>query len=126
VSDDAAAPPAESRPSPAARAYFIACAALIGFTLLYTLPVYAQLPRTFYDPVARRWQWAANLGPIPMGYVGQIIWGVAGALVAGGVAGLIVSRLRREPSERAYGLWAAWTLTAIAIVGAYFTWNNWP
>lgn len=114
------------RPSAASRAYFIACGAVIGFALTYTLPIYAQLPHHFYDPVARRWQWARNLGPIPMGYVGQIVWGIAGALVAAGVAGLIVSRRTREPSERAYGLWAAWALTALAIVGAYFTWNNWP
>ena len=124
--DEAAGQEAPARPGVAARAYFVACGALIGFALTYTLPIYAQLPRTIYDPVARRWQWATNLGPIPMGYVGQIVWGVAGALIAGGLAGLVVSRMRREPSERAYGLWAAWALTAIAIVCAYFTWNNWP
>ena len=110
----------------AARAYFIACAALVGFALSYTLPIYAQLPHHFYDPVNRRWRLAVRLGPIPMGYVGQIVWGVAGALIAGGIASIIVARLRQEPSERAYGLWAAWALSALVLVGAYFTWNNWP
>ncbi|HEY7955132.1 MAG TPA: hypothetical protein VII38_07555 [Polyangia bacterium] len=110
----------------ASRAFFVACAALIGFVLAYALPVYARLPRTFYDPVARRWQWASNLGPIPMGYVGQIVWGIAGALICGGLAGLITSRFKREPSERAFSLWTAWALTALAIVLGYFTWNNWP
>jgi hypothetical protein len=90
-----------------ARTYFMGCAALIGFTLAYTLPIYARLPRTIYDPVAHRWHWAVNLGPIPMGYIGQIIWGIAGALIAAGVAGVVCSRLKQEPSERAYALWAA-------------------
>jgi drug/metabolite transporter (DMT)-like permease len=108
------------------RVYFSACAGLIGYVLFYTLPIYARLPRTFYDPVARRWQWARGLGPIPMGYVGQILWGIGGGVLCALVAVLITSRLEREPSERAYGLWAAWSLTALGIVMAYFTWNNWP
>jgi hypothetical protein len=112
--------------SKAARVYFAACAGVIGYTLAYALPIYARLPRTFYDPVARRWQFAANLGPIPMGYIGQILWGVGGALFSAAIALVVTSRLSREPSERAYGLWAAWALTCLLIVLSYFTWNNWP
>ena len=111
---------------PASRVFFAACAAIVGFALAYTLPIYARLPRTFYDPVARRWQWASNLGPIPMGYVGQILWGVGGAIVCALVAIAITARMSKEPSERAFGLWTAWALTALGIVLAYFTWNNWP
>jgi hypothetical protein len=92
---------------------------------MYTLPVYLRLPRTFYDPVARRWYWTSATTPIPMGYVGQIIWGIAGALIAAGAA-LVLTRADKAPSERAFTLGAAWTLTAIAIVLGYFTWNNWP
>ena len=108
------------------RAYFIGCAALIGFALAYALPIYTRLPHTFYDPVARRWAWAVNLGPIPMGYVGQILWGISGALVAGGATGLLVARAKKQASDRAFALAAAWALTAVAIVLGYFTWNNWP
>ena len=108
------------------RSFFAACAALIGFALAYALPIYARLPHHFYDPIARRWMLARSAGPIPMGYVGQIVWGVAGALVAGGACAIIVARLRHEPTERAYGLWGAWALSALVLVGAYFTWNNWP
>lgn len=109
-----------------ARVFFGACAALIGFALFYTLPIYARLPRTFYDPVARRWFFAANATPIPMGYVGQIVWGIAGALVAAGVTMAIASRKKEAPSDRAFALGTAWTLTAIVIILGYFTWNNWP
>jgi hypothetical protein len=112
--------------SGAARSYFAACAALIGFAILYALPIYARLPNTFYDPVARRWHVAVTLGPIPMGYFGQIAWGLSGALIAAGIALAISSGRARAPSERAFALWGAWALSAAVIVIGYFTWNNWP
>jgi hypothetical protein len=110
------------------RIYYASCAALIGFALTYTLPIYAHLPRTFYDPVAHRWYFAANSTPIPMGYIGQIVWGIAGALIAAGATMVITSRRAATggPSERGAVLGAAWALTAVAIVIGYFTWNNWP
>jgi hypothetical protein len=108
---------------PSERVFFACCAGLIGFALAYTLPIYARLPRPFYDPLARRWFIAASSTPIPMGYVGQIVWGLVGALVCAGAAWAIA---RKPPSPRAFALGAAWTLTAIAIVLGYFTWNNWP
>jgi hypothetical protein len=108
------------------RVYTAVCSALIGFALFYTLPIYARLPRSFYDPVNRRWFFAANATPIPMGYVGMIVWGIAGALICGGVAMVLGSRRKNAPGDRLFSLGAAWTLTAIAIVIGYFTWNNWP
>jgi len=108
------------------RIFYATCAGLVGFVLLYTLPIYARLPRTYYDPVARRWFFAASSTPIPMGYIGQIIWGIAGALIAAGLAMMLTARKKSAPSERAFALGAAWTLTAIVIVLGYFTWNNWP
>jgi hypothetical protein len=108
------------------RAYFVGCGALLGFVLAYVLPIYARLPKATYDPLLRRWAWAVSLGPIPMGYVGQCLWGLIGALVGAGVANVAIAGQRNEPSETVYGLFAAWVLTAIAIVGGYFTWNNWP
>jgi hypothetical protein len=108
------------------RAYFSGCAALIGFAFGYALPSYARLPRAFYDPIARRWHFVAKMGPIPMGYVGLILWGIAGAIVAAALAGVITARLTREPSERSYALWGAWAMSAVAVVLGYFAWNNWP
>ena len=108
------------------RVYLAACAAIIGFAFGYTLPIYAHLPRTFYDPVARRWFFAANSTPIPMGYVGQIVWGISLSLIAAGATMMITSRRSRALSDRAYALGGAWSLTAIAIIIGYFTWNNWP
>jgi hypothetical protein len=109
--------------APSGRAFVSCCAGLIGYAIFYALPIYARLPRPFYDPLARHWLIAASAGPIPMGYLGQIVWASVGALVFAAVA----SRLaRRAPSARAFTLGAAWTLTTLAIVLGYFTWNNWP
>ena len=110
--------------SRADRIYFVSCAALIGFALLYALPIYAHLPHHYYDPIAHHWLWTGSAGPIPMGYFGQILWGVTGALLAAGVAS-VVTRFLRAASERAHLLWGAWALTAVIVVIGYFTWNNW-
>jgi hypothetical protein len=110
----------------AASAYFAVAAAMVGFALFYALPIYARLQRPYYDPLARRWFLADHSSPIPMGYVGQLLWALGGALVCGGIAFAIVSGRRRTPGDRAFALWSAWALTAVAIVVAYFTWNNWP
>jgi hypothetical protein len=39
---------------------------------------------------------------------------------------MLAARTKRAPSDRAFALGSAWTLTAIVIVLGYFTWNNWP
>jgi hypothetical protein len=105
------------------RAYFAACGALIGFAFGYALPVYAHLPNLHYDPLAHRFLIAAQAGRIPIGYYGQLLWGAGGAAVAGAI-GALLGRTRR--GDQALLLAAAWTLSAIAIVGAWFAWNNWP
>lgn len=105
-------------------AYLVACAALIGAALGYALPSFTHLPSLFYDPLARSFFVGGRTGSIPMGYYGQILWGAAGALVAGAL--VAVAYRRREPSDTAVGLAAAWAVTAVCLVGIYFTWNNWP
>lgn len=109
----------------AERVYFIVCAAAIGFALAYALPIYAHLRHHYYDAVAHQWMWTNNAGPVPMGYYGQQLWGLAGALLSAGIASLL-TRFLRSTSARANLLWGAWALTSLVIVLGYFTWNNWP
>ena len=109
----------------AERVYFVVCAALIGFALAYALPSYAHFRNYFYDPIAHRWLWTNTPGPVPMGYYGLQVWGLSGALFSAGIASL-ATRFMRPASERGHILWGAWALTALLIVLAYFTWNNWP
>jgi hypothetical protein len=111
--------------SRAERVYFVVCAAAIGFSLAYAMPIYAHLRIYYYDAITRQWLWTNNAGPLPMGYYGQQLWGLAGALLSAGIASL-VTRFRGAASDRAHLLWGAWALTSLVIVVGYFTWNNWP
>ena len=111
--------------SRAERVYFLVCAAAIGFSLTYALPIYAHLRHHYYDPITHQWVWTNNAGPVPMGYYGQQLWALMGALLSAGITSL-VTRFRGPSSERAYFLWGAWALTSLVIVVGYFTWNNWP
>jgi len=96
-------------------------AALCGFALAYALPVYAHLPTLLYDPQARRVSVGAFPGGVVIGYYGQLAWGAGGAL-AGLGAGLALG----AGHGRRAGLFAAWALSALCGVGAWFAWNNWP
>lgn len=108
------------------RGYLAVCAALVGFALAYALPGYARLPNLYYDPVARRFFVGLAPGPVPLGYFGQIGYGLVGAAIFALAIGLGTRFLRREPSRETIGLAAAWALTFLLLVGAYLTWNNWP
>ena len=102
----------------------VGAAALIGFALAYALPSYGHLPLVQYDPVTRRLFVAPPVPGLPLVYYGLLLWGLAGAVVAAALAAIV--QRSKSPSPRALELLAAWTLTALLLVGAYFTWNNWP
>lgn len=110
----------------AERTYVAACAAATAFALGYALPVYGRLPSLFYDPIARAWHAGHRQSAIPMGYVGQIAWAVGAALAAAAIAWLASGMRKRPLGDGGAALGALWTLVALALVGAYFTWNNWP
>jgi hypothetical protein len=98
----------------------LVCGAIIGYALGYAAPIYARLPHLHYDPIARAWRWTVDAGAIPMGYLGLVAYGLAGAVIGAALFALIPFRRERT------GLVGAWTLTTLALVAAYFTWNNWP
>lgn len=110
------------------RVYLAACAMAVGFIGAYCLAEWAALPKLTYFPIEGEWQlWSRPPGPVPMGYVGMILWGVGGALIAAALAWAITRRVpARALSDGAIRLVAAWTLSAFALGGAFFTWNLWP
>ena len=108
------------------RAFLAACAAALAFALGYALPILFQAPNLYYHPVARRFLVGERGGPLPMGYYGQLAWGVALGLAAGALTWALAGRRKVEPSAATLQLVTAWTLSAIALVGLYFTWSNWP
>ena len=106
--------------------YLGGCAAAIGGALGYALPAYAHLHNLYYDPIARRFLFGARPGAIPMGYYGQLLYALAGALLCGAATWAIATVRKRPLSDQAVGMAATWALTALGLVTAYFTWNNWP
>lgn len=109
------------------RAYFIACAAVIGWCLAYVLSDFAGWPSLTYFQYERAWRLVEGRpGFLPSNYVGTVLWGVGGAVVAGLLTWLGSRFVRRELPRRHLMLAGAWALTAFAMGGLYFTWNLWP
>lgn len=104
------------------RRYFAICGAIVGWALGVLLPQYGRWPSLWLDPQTHRWFFARSPGPIPIGYYGLILWGIAGAAV-GALAGAALARRRRDES---FGLAAAWALTALVVAAAYYTFELWP
>lgn len=108
------------------RIYLLACALVIGFIGAYCLSEWAALPKLYYFPLAREWQlWSHPPSPVPMGYIGLILWGLGGALVCGALTWLLSARLR-QLSDGALRMIGAWALSAFILGGCFFTWNLFP
>ena len=111
------------------RAYLVGTGAMIGFALAYALPSVAGLPLVIYEPLAHRFSLGLPAGGVTLGYFGQVLWGLLGGLLGsllGAGMGFGAARRGRSLTEATSILAAAWALTALALVGAYFTWLNWP
>jgi hypothetical protein len=100
--------------------------ATIGFALTYGLVDYARWPHLHHLQRERRFVWARTLFGEPSGYVGLWLWAIVVGGVAFAAAWLVLGRFRRPLGPRGEALWLSWALTAVALVGGYFTWNNWP
>lgn len=109
------------------RAYLAATSAIIGYTLGYALSVFGEWPKATYAPYERTWQLHDTPPtPVEMPYVGIVLWGIGGALVAA-VGAIAVTRfVRRELPARWLLLFGAWALTGFLLAGTFFTWNLWP
>jgi hypothetical protein len=108
-------------------AYAAVMVAILGWAFGYVLCDWAALPRLTYYPYERAWAFVAGRpGPVPMNYLGTILWGAAGGTV-GAAVGAAGSRLYRRPlPPRAVILLGAWALTAFFYAGTYYMWNLWP
>ena len=109
------------------RRYVVACAAVVGFCLAYAACDYAEWSRLAYLPHERSWTWIAGPpGAAASTYLGTALWGVCGAVVAGGAVWLAARVVRRGLSSRWLDLAGAWAGAAFLFAGAYYTWNLWP
>lgn len=109
------------------RVYLSVCCAVIGFCLAYVLCDYSLWPRLTYFPYERDFAWVSEPpGPLPMMYLGTVLWGVSGAAV-GALLGLLGTGFaRRELGERWLILAGGWALATFAYAGLYYTWGLWP
>ena len=109
------------------RRFVIICAGVIGFCLAYATCDYAELPRLAYLPMDHSWTVVSgSAGPAASGYLGTVLWGVAGAALATGLTAAATHLVRRELSARAIDLARAWAVAAFLFAGSYFTWKEWP
>jgi hypothetical protein len=114
--------PAMSR---AHRAYVIATCAVIGGAFAYAACDWGHWPHLTYHPLTG----ALTMGSasaLAVHYPGLLAWG-AGGTSAGALVGALLCRVAPRPwPPRAYQLFGAWALTALALAGGYFTWSLWP
>lgn len=118
--------PAAIRP-PWQRAYAIATCAVIGGTLAYALCTWGGWTRLQLDPYRGTWWWQD--GPtqtIAINYYGDLLWGLGGAVVGGGLAAAVTAIVRRPMSPSVVQLLAAWAMTGFALTGLFYTWSLWP
>lgn len=109
------------------RLYLAVCAALVGFATAYGLCEWAGWQRLAFQAVEGRWQLARPpLSPDQLGYMGLVVWGLGGAIVAAAATLLVCSIVRRPASDRVLQIFGAWAITAILLTGAFFTWGLWP
>ena len=106
------------------RVYLTACAGVIGYALAYVGVDYGKLPRVYHDQLEHRFVLGAGIPGLPSGYLGLILWALAGGLGASGATWLLAGRRRAAVTERALGLAAAWTGTALVLAVGYYVWNS--
>jgi hypothetical protein len=100
---------------------------MIGFALAYTLCDFGGWPRLNYLPYEGKWTLATVVvDRVAMNYVGTFLWGIGGAIIGAGVGAGAALVWNRPLPRVAFGLLAAWTMTAFVLAGSYFTWNVWP
>jgi hypothetical protein len=108
------------------RRFLVATAAIVGYSVGYVLCDFGGFSKLTYEPVERVWHFTDRPTPLSMQYLGIVLWGVCGALVAGGLAYGATRLVDREVSGQVNTLAGAWALTAFGYAGLYYTWGLWP
>lgn len=111
--------------SRAHRAYLIAMCALIGAAFGYAACNWGGWPRLTYLPLTGEVA-LSSTQPLAITYIGNVLWGLGGFVVGGGVGAVLCQVLPRRWHARALLLFGAWAITAIVLAGMYFTWSLWP
>lgn len=109
------------------RVYVAWCSAVAAYSVAYAAVDFLRLPRVYHFQIERTFRITNQPGgPLPSGYVGLWLWAIVAGAAVGLLAWAVTWRSTRPLGPRGLGLAAAWALTAVALAGAYYTWNNWP
>ena len=109
------------------RIHLSLCAFLCAYALVYAAVDYLRLPRLVYVPHARAFRFHdAPPGALEMAYFGMWLWALLAGVAAGGAVYLALGRKKTPVSSRGLGLGVAWSVTALVLAGAFYTWHNWP
>ena len=111
------------------RAFVIAACAVIGGAFAYAACDWGQWPKLAILPATGELTMHPPAGTLAMSYLGTVAWGAGGA-ATGALVGAVLCLPRvlgRKPwSDRVLQLFGAWSITAVILTGAYYTWNLWP
>lgn len=107
------------------RAYVIAMCAIIAGAFAYAASDWGRWPRITYLPLSGEVTLASTTS-LAIVYLGNVAWGVGGAICGAAIGALLCRAVPRTWPDRVLHLFGAWAITAILLAGSYFTWSLWP
>lgn len=108
--------------SDADRTRLAVAAGVTAFAVVYLCAAFLEWPLLTYFPARATWRFTTHAPPETIPYFGLVLWAAVAGIDTGVVTWVGARALgRRPPSRRLDGLLAAWTLTALVLAAAYFT-----
>ncbi len=103
--------------------YFAVCVAVIMFCAGFGLPAFQSVRVLWYYPVDHRWAFEASpSGAFAIDWYGRNLLGAAFCLIGFGVA-YWAGWHRGRMSPRSFGLWAAWSASAVVMVASLYAYQ---
>lgn len=102
------------RMSKAEALYAALCGAAAAFALGFVWPAFKSTAVFWYYPLERRWALEARPSGLAMDWFGRCFTGTLAGLVAFAII-YVIARRMRPLSRRGFGLWAAWSTTAVLL-----------
>jgi hypothetical protein len=98
---------------------------LIAGAFAYAASEWGRWPKLTYLPLSREITFEPTT-QVSIVYLGNVAWGLAGALCGACLGALRCLAVPRTWADRTLHLFGAWAITAILLAGGYFTWSLWP
>jgi hypothetical protein len=97
-------------------------AGVTAFAIVYLCAAFLEWPLLTYFPERGAWRFVAHAPPQAIPYYGLVLWGLLAGVDVGTVVYVGAGVVARRPLSRRLGaLWTGWTLVALILAAAYFT-----